>query len=77
MFMKLLLRLKKTCDVKIEFGGGIRSLSDVGKMIEAGIDKVILGSVSINNKIEYEKIVNKYGDEKIITAVDVRMNLLR
>ena len=64
--------IKNKNKIKIEFGGGIRSLQDVDKMMEAGIDKVILGSISINNKTEFEKIVNKYGDEKIVTAVDVK-----
>lgn len=64
--------IKNKYNIKIEFGGGIRSLNDVDKMFEAGIDKVILGSISINDKIEFEKIVNKYGEEKTITAVDVK-----
>jgi len=69
---EIISAIKKSCNIKIEFGGGIRSISDVDKIIETRIDKVILGSISINNKIEFEKIVNKYGDEKIITAVDVK-----
>ena len=32
----------------------------------------ILGSISINNKEEFEQIVKKHGDEKIITAIDVK-----
>lgn len=68
----IISEIKKNCKIKIEFGGGIRSLQDVDKMMEAGIDKVILGSISVNNKTEFEKIINKYGGEKIITAVDVK-----
>lgn len=69
---EIISAIKKSCNIKIEFGGGIRSLFDVDRMFEAGIDKIILGSISINNKIEFEKIVNKYGEGKIITAVDVK-----
>lgn len=68
---EIILSIKNLCNIKIEFGGGIRTLKDVDKLFEIGIDKVILGSISINNKSEFEKIVNKYGEEKIITAVDV------
>ena len=68
----IISKIKSTCKIKIEFGGGIRSLKDVDRMMKAGIDRVILGSISVNNKPEFGKIVNKYGDEKIITAVDVK-----
>ena len=64
--------IKSNSNVKIEFGGGVRSIYDVDKIIAAGVDKVILGSISINNKEEFEQIVKKHGDEKIITAIDVK-----
>jgi len=70
--VEILSSIKKKCEIKIEFGGGIRTSNDADKMFKAGIDKVILGSISLNNKIEFEKIVIKYGEEKIITAVDVK-----
>ena len=37
-------------DLKIEIGGGVRSLDSIKKYIDAGVEKVILGSVAIKNK---------------------------
>ena len=37
-------------DLKIEIGGGIRTLDSVKKYIDAGVEKVILGSGAIKNK---------------------------
>ena len=37
-------------DLKIEIGGGIRSLDSINKYIDAGVEKVILGSSAIKNK---------------------------
>ena len=34
-------------DLKIEIGGGIRSLDSIKKYIDAGVEKVILGSGAI------------------------------
>jgi len=37
-------------DLKIEIGGGVRSLDSINKYIDAGVEKVILGSSAIKNK---------------------------
>lgn len=73
---EIITQIKNSNKIKIEFGGGIRNLNDVDTMMKAGIDKVILGSISVNNKDEFENIVAKYGSEKIITAVDVKDELI-
>ena len=38
-------------DLKIEIGGGIRTIDSIKKYIDAGVDKVILGSAAIKTKI--------------------------
>ena len=37
-------------DLKIEIGGGVRSLENIKQYIDAGVEKVILGSGAIKNK---------------------------
>ena len=37
-------------DLKIEIGGGIRTIDSIKKYIDAGVEKVILGSAAIKNK---------------------------
>ena len=37
-------------DLKIEVGGGVRNIESVNQYIEAGVEKVILGSGAIKNK---------------------------
>ena len=38
-------------DLKIEIGGGIRNFKSIKKYIDAGVEKVILGSAAIKDKI--------------------------
>ena len=38
-------------DLKIEIGGGVRSLGSIKEYIDVGVEKVILGSGAIKNKI--------------------------
>ena len=73
----LLKKIKSELNVKIEFGGGIRLLDDVKKLVDSGVDKVVIGSISITNKNEFEKIVKEIGSEKIIAAIDSDVGLIK
>ncbi len=55
----------------IETGGGIRSEDKIKKYIDAGIDRLILGTVAINNFDFLCDMVNKYG-EHIAVGVDAK-----
>ena len=50
-------------DLKIEIGGGVRSLDSIKKYIEAGVEKVILGSGAIKNKEFLKDACQKFKDQ--------------
>ena len=58
-------------DLKVEIGGGIRNLDNIQKYIEAGVDKVILGSAAIKNKKFLKEACEKFPD-KIALGLDVK-----
>jgi len=64
--------VKEETNLKIEFGGGVRNSQMVSQLFEIGIDKIILGSISVNNKIEFENIVKNFPPQNFIVAVDAR-----
>tara|TARA_B100001996_G_scaffold364297_1_gene333208 strand:+ start:624 stop:1343 length:720 start_codon:yes stop_codon:yes gene_type:complete len=66
--------VKKIVDnykMKIEVGGGIRIEDNVSKLIDIGVDKVILGTAAIKDKDFLKKVCNKYPN-KIALSIDVR-----
>ena len=66
----IIREIKKETKLKIEFGGGVRNLQTVSQLFEIGIDKIILGSISIKNKIEFETIVKIFPPLNFIIAID-------
>ena len=50
-------------DFKIEIGGGVRSLDSIKQYIEAGVEKVILGSGAIKNKKFLKEACQKFKDQ--------------
>ena len=47
-------------DLKVEIGGGVRSLASIKQYIEAGVEKVILGSGAIKNKEFLKEACQKF-----------------
>ena len=58
-------------DLKVEIGGGIRNLDSVKKYIDAGADKVILGSAAIKNKSFLKEACEKFPN-KIALGLDAK-----
>ncbi len=50
-------------DLKIEIGGGVRSISSIKKYIEVGVEKVILGSGAIKNKEFLKEACEKFKNQ--------------
>ena len=48
--LNIIEKIASTLDLKIEIGGGIRTLENIEKYINSGAEKVILGSAAIKNK---------------------------
>ncbi len=65
------LKLIKTkTKLKVEFGGGIRNADQVTELLKIGVDKIIIGSISITDKTEFEKIVTLNNPDAFIVAID-------
>lgn len=68
---KIIGEIKDQTNLKIEFGGGIRSKQDVLELNELGVDGIIIGSMSVTNREVFESIFADISPDKIIIAADV------
>lgn len=66
------LQVKKELDVSVQIGGGIRTEDDVAFYLEQGVDRVILGSVAVNEPEFTKKMLAKYGGDRIVIGLDAR-----
>ena len=65
----LILNVRKSCNLKIEVGGGIRDMKSIEFYLENGIDRVILGSAAIRNPEFVKEAVKKYSSQ-IAVSID-------
>ena len=66
-----ILSVRKNCDIKIEVGGGIRTMDSIEFYLENGIDRVILGTAAINDPDFVREAVKKYPDQ-IAVGIDAK-----
>ncbi|MDA9472850.1 1-(5-phosphoribosyl)-5-[(5-phosphoribosylamino)methylideneamino]imidazole-4-carboxamide isomerase [Enterococcus sp. 5H] len=67
----LIEAMKKNTGLKIEVGGGIRSLEQIDSYIDLGIDRIIIGSAALKDPDLVKQSVKKYG-EKIAVGIDAK-----
>ena len=58
-------------DLKVEIGGGIRNSDSIQKYIDAGVEKVIMGSAAIKDKNFLKEACEKFKD-KIALGLDAK-----
>jgi phosphoribosylformimino-5-aminoimidazole carboxamide ribotide isomerase len=58
-------------DVPVEFGGGIRSLEDVQELCDAGVARVVLGTVAAESPHLLKDLVNRFST-RICVGIDAR-----
>ena len=64
-------RVKEQTGLFCQVGGGIRNMETVSKYLDAGLDRVILGTAAVNDEAFLREAVSKYGD-KIAVGADVK-----
>lgn len=68
---KIFLSVAENTALKVEVGGGIRTMQDIDFYMSSGISRVILGSVALKDPELVKKAVNAYGD-KIAVGIDAK-----
>lgn len=69
--LDIVLQIKQNTNLFCEIGGGIRNMETVDRYLQAGLDRVILGTAAVADEEFVRNAVLKYGD-KIAIGVDIK-----
>lgn len=67
---ELITSMVEELSIPIQMGGGIRSKDDATKLLQTGVDRVILGTLAMENQEVVTQLSKEFGNEKIIVALD-------
>lgn len=73
--LELIKNIASNLNIPIQIGGGIRTKETVRILLEAGVNRIILGTVAVNNKDLLKELVDEY-KEKIVVSIDAKDGLV-
>jgi phosphoribosylformimino-5-aminoimidazole carboxamide ribotide isomerase len=68
----IIKKIALTIPARIQSGGGIRTMDDIAELLDAGVARVILGTVAVRQPEVVRKAVEKFGAAKIAVGIDAR-----
>jgi imidazole glycerol-phosphate synthase subunit HisF len=72
----LIAEIAGECFMPVAYGGGVRTLNQVRKLIRTGIEKVVINSAAIESTEVITAAAEVFGCQAVMVAVDVRKTLL-
>ena len=69
--IEIIKRVRVATHAHIEVGGGLRTMEHIEQIFNAGIDRIILGTIAITNRVLLQEALARYGD-KIAVGLDAR-----
>ena len=67
-----ILEIVESLDAETQVGGGIRDRDEAGRLLDAGVHRVVLGSYALSSPGEAARLLPEYGSERIAVALDHR-----
>ena len=71
-FTRLVERISDGINIPFTVGGGISSLEDAARLLDAGADKISINSAAIANPALIDQIATRYGSQFVVVAIDAR-----
>ncbi|ROH94124.1 imidazole glycerol phosphate synthase subunit HisF [Chryseobacterium cucumeris] len=69
-FVELVKEIAKELSIPFTVGGGISSVEDVRKLLEAGADKISINSSAVKNPSLISDLAKEFGSQCIVVAID-------
>jgi len=70
--ISLLAHIKASTPLRVQTGGGVRSEADVERILEAGADRVVVGSLAVREPDRVMRWLDAFGADRITVAFDAR-----
>lgn len=72
-FAELVKNIAKELSIPFTVGGGISTVEDVRKLLEAGADKISINSSAVKNPQLISDLAKEFGSQCVVVAIDTRL----
>lgn len=71
---ELLARLARASTLRLQVAGGVRSADQVRRLLDAGVGRVVIGSLALAEPERFAGLLEEFGTERLTLALDVRLD---
>jgi imidazole glycerol-phosphate synthase subunit HisF len=72
LILDIIERVAKQVFIPLTIGGGVREVSDVRRLLNAGADKISINTSAVTNPQLVKEASDKFGSQAIVVAIDAR-----
>jgi phosphoribosylformimino-5-aminoimidazole carboxamide ribotide isomerase len=72
-----ILQVSKKFKAQVQFGGGLRSEGHIASVLDLGVDRVVLGTLAVENPGMLQQAIQSYGPERVAAGLDARQGLVQ
>jgi imidazole glycerol-phosphate synthase subunit HisF len=76
-FVRLVARVAEAVSIPFTVGGGIRSVDDALRLLEAGADKVSVNTAALDRPALLTELAERLGAQAVVVAIDVTQGRVR
>lgn len=72
--LALIHRMQQESGLRTQTGGGIRSREDIASLLDAGVERVVVGSSAVKDPALAASWLNEFGSDAIVLALDLNID---
>ena len=70
----LFATLARNTDLKLQVAGGFRTSPQVTAVLDAGVERVVIGSLALTDPDAFSNMLDTFGPDRLTLALDVRLD---
>lgn len=68
----VIAKIAGASEVPVQVGGGIRTVEDVDRLLDAGVDRVVIGTAAVTDPDLVDAVIDSHGADALVIALDAR-----
>ncbi len=70
--LSIISAITATLTIPVQVGGGVRDVETAQELVNAGVDRVVIGTAAVTEPELVQSLCERYGPERVVVAVDAR-----
>lgn len=74
--LQVISDIVRSLDIPVQVGGGIRTAATARAWLEAGVDRVVIGTAAVRNPEMVAEVCRAHGGDRVVVSVDARNGMV-